>query len=192
MPETKEDSALVLHFIDELRDVLFDLDLLQHSDHSFVGSSVFGPVEGSSCHSDSSVEVDSGTGDVPDERSGAVHLMLSMEDEEHFQGSDQLGVRLVLTLIESVHHEEEVLNIAHMFVGDVVLSSDSVPVRIGSNSRSHSQHAVYLLVSERLVLVDLLASKSRVCLRFKSREGRYCGDEHPHRVGAVAEGLHLG
>lgn len=128
MSESKQNSVFILDFVDELGDVFFGSDSLKHPDHSFVGSSVFGTIKSSSCHSDSSVDVDSRAGDMSDEGSRAVHLVFSMQDEEHLKSSGKFRVWLEGMLIESVHHEEEVLNVTQRFVGNIVFSSDSVTI----------------------------------------------------------------
>lgn len=46
-------------FVDEFGDVLFGFDFFKHADDCFVGSSVFGSVEGTCGHSDGGVDVDS-------------------------------------------------------------------------------------------------------------------------------------
>lgn len=59
MSESKQNSVFILDLVDELGNVFFGADSLKHSDHSFVGSSVFGTIKSSSCHGDSSVDIDS-------------------------------------------------------------------------------------------------------------------------------------
>lgn len=91
--------------------------------------------------------------------------MFSVKNEEDLESSDQLGMRFKLPFIESIQHEQEIFNVAHMFVGDVVLSSNSMPVRISSDGWSYTQHTINLFIPELLVLVNLFTSKSRVSLR---------------------------
>lgn len=70
---------------------------------------------------------------MSDEGSRAVHLVFSMQDKEHLKSSRKLRVWLEGMLVESIHHEEEVLNVTQRFVGNIVFSSDSVTIGVGSN-----------------------------------------------------------
>lgn len=59
--------------------------------------------------------------------------MLSMENEKDLQGSDKFRMGLVIGFIQMIQHVQEVFNISQVLGGHVVLPSDSVSVRIGSN-----------------------------------------------------------
>jgi hypothetical protein len=65
-------------------------------------------------------------------------------------------VRFELLLIESIQHVEEILNIAQFLTRQVVFSTNSVSVRIGSDCGDDSKQSVDLFVSECFVLVDVL------------------------------------
>ncbi len=58
--------------------VFFRSNALKHTDNGFISTTVFRAVQSSCGHGDSSVDVDTRAGDVPNEGSGAVHLMFSM------------------------------------------------------------------------------------------------------------------
>lgn len=57
--EARENSLSTLYLIDELGDILFCSNFLQHSDDSFVGSSMPGSIESSSGHSDGGIDINS-------------------------------------------------------------------------------------------------------------------------------------
>lgn len=108
MAETAQQGRLVLDLLDESRDVLDRSDLDEHSDHSFVGSSVSRSVErstggtgdskqeesafGSKRHvgkgneRDDGVGIDSRRTDLKSTGSGSVHLVVCMENEESIEG----------------------------------------------------------------------------------------------------------
>lgn len=126
MAESHEQLFPVLDVLDELGNVLQISDLFQHSEYGFVRSAVLGPIEGSSCSRDGGVDIYSARAEVPYEGSGAIQLVLSVQDEQDFQGLHQLGMRLILLLVQSIEHVEEVLDVAHVLGGHVVFSTDSV------------------------------------------------------------------
>lgn len=87
-----------------------------------------------------------------------------MENEKNFKGSDKLWMWLVIGFIEVVQHVKEILDVAEILRGHVVLTADSVSVRVGSNGGYQTQKSVDLLVSGQDVLVDLLSSQGGVGL----------------------------
>lgn len=84
--------------------------------------------------------------------------MLCMENEKDFQGPDQLRMRFEGVLIESIKHIKEVFDISQILMRYIVLSTDSMPVGVSSDSRSYSKHSVDLLISEILILINILTS----------------------------------
>jgi hypothetical protein len=58
--EPIEQSLLVLNVIDELGDVLFLSNRLQHPQHCLVGTAVFGSVQRTGCPGDGCIDIDSG------------------------------------------------------------------------------------------------------------------------------------
>lgn len=68
--------------------VFFGSYALKHADDGFVSTSMFWTVQSSCGHGNGSINVDTGAGDVPNKGSGTVHLMLSMQDEEHIECLD--------------------------------------------------------------------------------------------------------
>ncbi len=54
---------------------------------------------------------------MPGSRGGAVHLMLSMQNEQDINGAGQLGVWPVAGLQICIQHVQEVLSIAQTLVG---------------------------------------------------------------------------
>lgn len=116
--------------------------------------------------------------------------MLSVEDEENFECLHELRMRLELSLIELIKHEEEVLNVSCVFMGFIIFSSDSVAVGVGSDGRHTSEQAINLLVSDLLVLVDSLADKRRVLLGMEGRESSDSRAEHSHGMSVISEMIH--
>lgn len=79
-------------------------------------------------------------------------------------------------LVESIHHKEEVFNVTERFIGDVVLSSNTMTVGVGSDSWNNSKQSVDLLVSEADVFVDGFSSEGRIGIRFDCGESRDSGN----------------
>ena len=65
--------------------------------------------------------------------------MLSVENEKDFKSFDQFWMRLKLFLIQMVEHEKEIFNIRKLLTRVVILSTNSVSIRVGSDSRNETQ-----------------------------------------------------
>ena len=88
---------------------------------------------------------------------GAVKFVLCVQNKEDLQSPDEFWVRSEVLLVELVHHAQEVFDIAQLIGWEVVLSADSVSVRVGCNGWHVAQDFIDLLISNLLVLVDSLA-----------------------------------
>ena len=109
--------------------------------------------------------------------------MVGVQDEQDVERPLQPRIRLVLELGHLEQHSEEVAGIAQVVVGiDVRL-----PHRVAVGERRQRRHLRDqpddLEVAD-LRVVDLVG----VGIEGRERAGR--GQEHPHRVGVVAEALH--
>lgn len=62
-----------------------------------------------------------------------------MQDEQNFECLDKFGMRAVVSLVKTIKHEEEILDISEVLVRFVILTTDSVTVGIGSDCRNASQ-----------------------------------------------------
>lgn len=116
--------------------------------------------------------------------------MLSVEDEENFKCFHEFGMRLELSLIELIKHEEEVLNVSCVLMRFIIFSSDPVAVGIGSDSRHTSKQTVNLFVSDLLILVDSLANKRRVLFGMEGRKSSDSRAKHPHGMSIISEMIH--
>lgn len=190
MTESVEQAFLVLDVLDELRDVGFLADRLQHPQHSLVGTTVLASVKSTSGTCDGGVDIYTRRGEVADGSSGAVELVFSMQDEEDFECTDEFGMGLEVALVELVKHVEEVLDVAGVLMGLVVLATDPVTVGVGSDGGYTTKETVNLLIPHLLVLVDALANEGGVLLGVEGGEGGNCTAEHAHGVCVVAEGVH--
>ena len=80
--------------------------------------------------------------------------MLSVEDEQYFEGFDKLWVRLEIFFIKLVKHVQKVFNVAQFFRWEIEISTDSVSVRVGSNGGDITENFVDLFISDLFVFVD--------------------------------------
>jgi hypothetical protein len=139
VPKPIQQSFFLFHTFDKFGDILLFADRLKHPQNSLVGSSMFGTIKCASGPSNSSIDINSGRGEMPDGGSGAVEFMLGMQNEEHLERVDQFGVRFEVGLVESIQHVEETLDVAGVLWGIVVLSADSVAEGVGGDCRHTAQ-----------------------------------------------------
>lgn len=118
--------------------------------------------------------------------------MFSVEDEENLKCFHEFGMRLELSFIELIKHEEEVLNISCVLMRFIIFSSDPVAVGIGSDRRHSSKQTVNLFVSDLLVLVDSLANKRGVLLGMQGRKSSDSRAKHAHGMSIISEMIHHG
>ena len=109
--------------------------------------------------------------------------MVGVEDPEHVERAREPFVRLVLELGHPEHHREEVLGIREVVVRIVVGEPEAVPVGEGGEGgdlgdQAHRGHVALLVV------LDVLGAGVEGRERADGRE------QHPHRMGVVAEALH--
>ncbi len=118
--------------------------------------------------------------------------MFGVQDEEDLECADQFGVGFEVSFVELVEHEEEVLDVACVFVGFVVLPTDPVAVGIGSDRGDAAQQAINLLISHLFILVHGLTDKGGVLFGMES--GQCCNGaaEHSHGMRVISEGVHHG
>ena len=158
------------------------LDPPQHPQHRLVGAAVQRPVERRDAGRDRRVGVDVGGADAAHRVGRAVLFVVGVEDEEDVERLRErlLGDVPVFGLLE--HHREEVLGEVELVVRVDVGQAHVVPVGEGGQGRHlgdqpHRRHVALFRV------VDLLR------VRVEGRERADAGQQHPHRVGVVAEAL---
>jgi len=105
-----------------------------------------------------------------------------VEDEEDVERSLDARVRLVLQLGDLEQHAEEVAGVGEIVVGIHVRHPAVVPVGERGERRHLRDQADDLRVA-RLRVLDL----ARLGIERRERADR--GEQHPHRVGVVAEAL---
>jgi hypothetical protein len=108
--------------------------------------------------------------------------VVGVEDEQDVQGPGQARVGLVLDLRHLEQHREEVLRIGEVVVRIDVRQPQVVPVGEGRQRRHLGDHPDRRHVA-LLGVVDVL----RVGVEGGERPDG--GEQHPHRVGVVAEAL---
>jgi hypothetical protein len=67
-------------------------------------------------------------------------------------------------LIELVKHVQKVLDVSQFFRGEIEVSSDSVPVRVGGNRGDVTEDFVDLFVSDFFVFVHSFPDKTWILL----------------------------
>jgi len=127
---------------------------------------------------------------LPNKRSWAVHLMLSVEDEKNIECLCKSWIGLVFILIESVHHVEEIIDIRKISGRIVVAPANARAIRICSNCWNLSEDTEDLLVSDLEIAVDILSSESRVGTRTEGRKCCNSADKHAHRMCVISEAVH--
>ena len=114
-----------------------------------------------------------------------------MKNEQDVQCFDQLGVGLEGALIQTVHHVQEVLDVAKSLGGLVERPADPVAVCGRGDCGDAADDAVDLLVHLQDVLVRVEAwEQGWVLLRLECAHGSHRADQDSHRVGVVVEALH--
>jgi len=81
-------------------------------------------------------------------------------------------MRLVVLVIQEIHHVKEVFNITQVISGLVKRSSDSVSVAVSGQSRAVSEDAVDLLINEFFIFINLFTIQGGIGLRMDSGQGR--------------------
>ena len=108
--------------------------------------------------------------------------MVGVQDPEHLERLLQTGIGLVLDLRHLEHHREEVARVGEVVVGIDVGQPEVVAVGEGGERRHLRDQPNGRHVPLHLV-VDVLG----VGVEGRQRAGG--GEQHPHRVGVVAEAL---
>lgn len=191
--ETHELDLAGLDLLDESRDVALVANILEHSEDSLVGTTMTGSIQGSARSTHRGVDIDSRGSEVTHTGGTAVELVVGVEDKEDIKGLGESGVRTVVGVAELVKHVEEVLGVGELVCGGVnVRTTDTVTISKGRNSGHGSNDTMDLLVSDALVLVEVLSVESRVGLGVEGGHGGHGSDEHSHGVRIVAVRLHHG
>ena len=165
MTESHEDLLAILDILDELRNVLNIADGVEHAEHSLVGTTVARSIESSDSASKRSVDINLTRSHVADSGSGAVKLVLGVQDEQNLDSLDDLGVRAVVDISgKSVHHVKEVLNVTKVLLGSNDWFSHSVTVASSCDSWGAANDSVDMLVSLLTSLVDVGTDVGRVSL----------------------------
>ena len=90
--EAHEDLLAGLDVRDELRDCFNGTNLIEHAEHSLVGSTMTWTIEGSDGTGERGVHIRLRGGHVADSCCGAVKFMLGMENKKNVDSLDDLGV----------------------------------------------------------------------------------------------------
>ena len=186
--EAHEDLLAVLNILDELRDVLDIANLIEHAKDSLVGTTVAGAIESGDSASKRGVDIGLRRGHVADSRSRAVELVLSVQDEKNFDTLDDLGVRAEVRVgRRSIHHVEEVLNVAQFLLRLDDRLADTVTIAGSGNGGCGAHNAVDVLVALCTSIVDVGTNVGGVGLGIERGHGGKAGRHHSHRVSVVAE-----
>ena len=159
-----------------------ELDLAQHPQHRLVGAAVQRAVERRHAGRDRRVGVDVGGADAAHGVGRAVLFVVGVEDEEHVERLGEARLRHVLHFRLLEHHREEVLGEVEVVVGVDVGQPHVVAVGEGGQGRHLGDQADRRHVALLLVF-DVLG------VGVERGERADPGEQHPHRVGVVAEAL---
>ena len=122
--------------------------------------------------------------------SGAVQLVLSVQDEKNLNSTDDLGLHAeILVLWVLVHHVKEVLNVAKVVLGWVDFLAVGVTVASGSNCGGTAENADDMFIADLALVVDITTFVGRVGLRVELAHSGEQSAHHSHRVSIMAEGL---
>ena len=173
----------VLHLADELLHVAaLGADLLQHLQHRLVGSTVQRPPQGIDPAGDRGEQVGLRRTHQADRRSGAVLLMVGMQDQQHVQRADDLRIDLVGLRRQAERHPEEVLHQGKRVVRIQERLADRLLVGVGGDGRhlreQPDRRQFHLLVVQRVQRVLVIGAQ---CV---DRAG-----QHRHRVGVAREAV---
>lgn len=127
---------------------------------------------------------------MADGSSGAVELVLCVQNEEHIDGLDDLRVGSVVVVRRAgIHHVEEVFGIAQVFLGRDNGLADSVAITGSSDGWGASEDTVDMLVSLLTGLVDASTDVCGVGLGVEGGHGSHKSGHHSHGMGVVTESL---
>ena len=188
MAESHEDLLAVLNILDELRDLVDRADLLEHAEDGFVGTTVAGAIEGSDCAGEGCVDIGLRGCHVADSSSRAVELVLSMEDEEDFNGLHDLRMRLEVGVRwVGVHHVQEIFNVAKIRFGGIDWLSNSMAVACSSDCGCASEYTINMLVAFGSSIVYFGSNIGGVGLWVERGHSGDQGAEHSHGVSVMSE-----
>ena len=188
--ESHKHLFAVLDVLNELRNVFFGADLLEHAEDGFVGSSVAGSVESSHCSGEAGVHISLAGSHVSNGGGGAVELVLGVENEQNIESLHDFRVNSVVGVSGLlIHHVHEVFNIAKVLLGLGKLLAELVTIAVGSQGGGRSNQSVDVLISLLLQVVDLGAVEGRVSLWVERGHSSNEGRHHSHGVSIMAESL---
>ncbi len=155
--------------------------LPQHPQHRLVGAAVQRPVQRRHPGRDGGVGIDLRGADAANGVGRAVLLVVGVQDEEHVErlGESRVGLVGVLHLEQ---HREEVLGVVELVVGVDVGEAEAVPVGERRQRRHLGDQPDRRHVA-LLGIVDVLG------VWIEGRQRPDLGEQHPHRMGVVAEAL---
>lgn len=91
---------------------------------------------------------------MSDSSSGTIKFVLSMKNKQNLESSYKFWMRFEGFFIKFIEHVKEVLNISELLRWEIEVSSDSMTIRVGSDSWNISQYFVDLFVSDFFVFIN--------------------------------------
>ena len=183
MTEAHQQHFALLHPLDKARDILHIADFGEHTQHFFVGPPVQRTVQRRRRAGHGAVRIGVARSNVTHHRSGAVLLVVGVQNEEHIQRLGQHRVRFVIALIHIIEHVNEVGRVAQLVVGVVVRAANAMTVGKRRHGGQLAQDAPDVLKAQ-LFVVDLLG------VWVEGGKRRQRRDQEAHRVCVIAERLH--
>ena len=156
--------------------------VVEHPQHRLVGAAVQRAVERGHAGGHGRVRIDLRRAHAAHRVRRAVLLVVGVQDPEDVEGALEPRVGLVLHLGHLEHHREEVAGVGQVVVRIDVREPEVVPVGEGGERR-HLRDQPH----RRHVALDLVVDLLRVRIEGGERADRR--EQHPHRVGVVAEAL---
>mmetsp|Transcript_34533 Transcript_34533/g.87294 ORF Transcript_34533/g.87294 Transcript_34533/m.87294 type:complete len:473 (+) Transcript_34533:703-2121(+) len=191
VPKPKQLLLLGLDARQERGDGLHLADARQHAQHGLVGAAVQRAVQRAhrACHG--RVHIHARGRQVARGGSGAVHLVLRVQDEHDVQCAHELGVRLVgAAAVAAIQHVHEVLRVAQALVGRRGGAAGGLVVRPRRQGGDLAQQAHNLLVLHLARLVDVAAHQCGVLLGVQRGQRADAGEQHAHGVRVSGQRLH--
>ena len=178
--EPHQPALAPLDALDELRHPLQRANLLQHAEHGLVGPAVKRAVEGGRRAGQRRVGIDVRAADAAHRVRAAVLFVIGVEDEQHLERPLEHRIGLVLELRHLEQHVQEVAGEAQRAIRQHQRAAGRVPQPVGGDRRR---------LGDQPQAVQAACVEVRDVLRIgvEGAERADGAQEHPHRVGVVAE-----